>query len=234
LISSNQRSKYSDRLYYDQYRYCFRVVLLYVDTIGQQLDHQRIDKLVQLRENLGHYARKVNFGGTWREREANPSQHDIDNLHTLCDFFISNKSSIKLQFFKNKCFIYTNNLELSEQLDQLGMFEEVRVNEVDLSRPRNTVKSRYPGYQLRIYFKPITVTLQERQNIIKFIDNNDYAIKMNVGMERFYNVNQTRGRYLTLRDYYFIDLKDNRLASMLELACPGVIRKTMEIIYDDK
>ena len=235
MISSNQRSKYSDRLYYDQYRYCFRVVLLYAETIGQQLDHQRIDKMVQMRENFSHYGRKINFGGTWRERETTPSQHDVDNLHTLCDFFIANKQDIKIQFLKNKCFIYTNRLELSEQLDQLGMFEEVRVNEIDLSRPRDTVKSRYPGYHLRIYFKPMTVTTKERENILNFVDNNDYHIKLNVGMERFCSeYRQVRSSRLTLRDYYYIDLKDKRLASMLELAVPGVIRKTMEIINDDK
>ena len=140
----------------------------------------------------------------------------------------------ELKIFRNKCFIYTNNLELSEQLDLLGMFEEVRVSEVAIARPRNTVKSRYPGYRLRIYFKPIDITETERHNIIQFIDNNDHSIKMNVGMERFYGGTQARGRYLTLRDYYFIDLKDERLASMLELTCPGIIRKTMDIIYDDK
>lgn len=180
------------------------------------------------------YARKINFGGTWREREDDISQHDIDNLHTMCDFFIDNKSLIKLQFQRNKCFIYTNNLELSEQLDLLGIFEEVRVNEISIARPRNTVTSRYPGYRLRIYFKPIDITETERYNLIQFIDNNYHFIKMNVGMKKFYGKIQLKGRYLTLRDYYFIDLKDERLSSMLELTCPGVIRKTVDIIYDDK
>lgn len=221
-------------MYYDRYRYCFRVVLPHIHAIGQQLDHDHIDRVVTLKENMEFYARKINFGGSWREREADISQYDIDNLHTLCDFFIDHRPLIKLQFLRNKCFIYTNNLELSEQLDLLGMFEEVRVSEVAIARPRNTVKSRYLGYQLRIYFKPIDITETERHNIIQFIDNNDHSIKMNVGMERFYGGTQARGRYLTLRDYYFIDLKDERLASMLELTCPGIIRKTMDIIYDDK
>ena len=210
------------------------MVLPHVESIGQKLDHDHIDRIVTLKENMEFYARKINFGGTWREREDDISQHDIDNLHTLCDFFIDNKPLIKLQFLRNKCFIYTNNLELSKQLDELGMFEEVRVSEVALARPRNTVKSRYLGYERRVYFRPVNITETERSNIIKFINNNDHALKMNVGMERFYNGTQSRGRYLTLRDYYYVDLKDWRMASILELTCPGIIRKTMDIIYDDK
>lgn len=198
------------------------------------MDHDHINQIVVLKENMEFFARKINFGGSWRERDDKISQHDVDNLHILCDFFIDNQQLIKLQFSRSKCFIYTNRLELSEQLDQLGIFEEVRVNEIILARPKNTVKSRYPGYKLRIYFKPISITEMDRWNILKFIDNNDHAIKMNIGMERFHGGGQSGGRHLTLRDYYFIDFKDERLASVLELTCPGVIRKTMDIIYDDK
>ena len=234
MISSNPRSKHSDRLYYDRYQYCFRVVLPHIEAIGQRLDHQHINKIVTLRDNLDYYTRKVNFGGTWKEKVDSITQEDIDNLHRLCDFFIKHKGNIKLQFLRNKCFIYTNDVELSEQLDHLHIFKEIVISKVEVARPRNTVKSRYPGYDLRIYFKPVKITEKERYNLIHFIDNNDHAIKLNVGMERFYGGSQSRGRYLTLRDYYFIDLMDRRLASMLELTCPGVIRKTMDIIYDDK
>lgn len=209
------------------------MVIQHVESIGQQLDHSRIDRIVSLHENLKYYARKVNFGGSWANQTDKVSQRHIDNLHKLCDFLIANDSEIKTQFARNKCFIYTNNLDLSEQLDQLNVCDEIRVSEISLARPRNTVTSRYPGYCLRLYFKPITITELERERIIQFINNNNGSLRMNIGMQRFYSGTQSR-RYLRLRDYFFIDLKDQRLASILELTCPGVIRKTVDIIYDDK
>jgi len=210
------------------------MVIQHIESMGQQLDHSRIDRIVSLHENLKYYARKINFGGSWANQTDKVSQGHLDKLHKLCDFFIDNDSQIKLRFIRNKCFIYTNNLELSQQLDQLNVCDEIIVSEVSISRPKNTVTSRYPGYQLRVYFKPSTITEFERENIVKFIENNVHELKMNVGMERFYDGKQSRGRYLRLRDYYFIDLRDQRLASVLELTCPGVIRKTVDIIYDDK
>lgn len=184
---------------------------------------------------MEHYSRKINFGGNWTVNSSDDvTETTGKNLHTLCDFLIENKNNIKTQFIRRKLFIYSNNKDMGITLDNLGIFDDISVTEVILDRPRGTVKSRYPGYILRVYFKPISITELERHNLLQFINNNDSSLKMNVGMDRWHRGDRSRMRYLTLRDYYFIDFTDQRLASMLELVCPGVIRKTMDIIYDDK
>jgi hypothetical protein len=77
--------------------------------------------------------------------------------------------------------------------------------------------------------KSKSMTITEKRNLKKFINDNAWHLRLNVGLERFVTNNSSR-----LRDYFFIDFQDKRLLSLLELMIPGTIRKTMDIIYDDK
>jgi hypothetical protein len=149
-------------------------------------------------------------------------------------WFIDHQHEVKLQFLKDKVFVYTNDIEHFNQMSELDVYDDLSITEVKLDRPRGTVKARYPGFQIRVYFRPMHITQQQRDALVNFTNTNVSEIRTNIGLERFINTDPNRYNYLTLRDYFFVDLRDERLLSVLELMCPGVIRKTMDIIYDDK
>jgi hypothetical protein len=114
-------------------------------------------------------------------------------------------------------------------LNEKMIVAEALVTEVILDRNEGSVKSRYPGFEVRAYLRPRMLTGTEKRNLIKFIDQNAWHVRLNVGLERFVNNSSLR-----MRDYFFIDFQDHRLAGILELMVPGAIRKTMDIIYEDK
>ena len=136
---------------------------------------------------------------------------------------------IKQQFVRDKVFIYSNDEGELEELRYMINPEIFLLSEVIIDRPENTVKSRYPGYSVRAYLKSKSMSITEKRNLMKFINDNAWHLRLNVGLERFVTNNSSR-----LRDYFFIDFQDERLLSLLELMIPGTIRKTMDIIYEDK
>jgi hypothetical protein len=181
-----------------------------------------------------YYRKKVNFGGSWRNKEYFMPQDIETKLLKANDWFVDNIQDIKLQFLKDKVFVYSNDMIHFDQLVNLDVYDSLSITEVKLDRPRGTVKARYPGFQIRAYFRPTHITQQQRDNLTNFVQSNEPQLRTNIGLERFLTLDPGRMSYLTLRDYFFVDLVDERLLSVLELMCPGLVRKTMDIIYEDK
>lgn len=229
MISLSQRTKYSDKLLYDQYRWCIRLAIPHVEAV-RSLDHKRIDDLLNLWGTMEIWTRKVNPGGNWNSKRPNVTEEHFSKLHDLCDIIDSHGDDIKVNFTQNKCFIYTNDRDvILADLNEKMIVAEALVTEVILDRNEGSVKSRYPGFEVRAYLRPRMLTGTEKRNLIKFIDQNAWHVRLNVGLERFVNNSSLR-----MRDYFFIDFQDHRLAGILELMVPGAIRKTMDIIYEDK
>ena len=227
--NSNPRIKFSDRLYFDKYRYCLRLNLPWVECV-RYLDHDRIEYLLEMWDTHQWYDRKINKGGTWKARHRRTLVlEDKQKLHRLCDWLVERQGMIKQQFVRDKVFIYSNDEGELEELRYMINPEIFLLSEVIIDRPENTVKSRYPGYSVRAYLKSKSMTITEKRNLMKFINDNAWHLRLNVGLERFVSNNSSR-----LRDYFFIDFQDKRLLSLLELMIPGTIRKTMDIIYEDK
>jgi len=226
--NSNPRIKFSDRLYFDKYRYSLRLDLQWVECV-RFLDHDRIEYLLEMWDTHQWYDRKINKGGTWKSRHRRTMEsEDRGKLHKLCDWF-QEHDNVKKQFVRDKVFIYSNNERELEELRYMINPETHLLSEIIIDRPENTVKSRYPGYEARAYLRSKRMSITEKRNLTKFIDQNSWNIRLNVGLERFVANHSTR-----LRDYFFIDFKDRRLTGILELMVPGTVRKTADIIYDDK
>lgn len=225
LISSNPRIKFSDRLYFDRYRYCLRLDMPWVESV-RYLDHDRIDYLIEMWDTHDWYERKINKGGTWKSKRRNTlTTESKHRLHRLCDWLLEFQGSVKQQFSKDKAFIYSNDQGELEMLVQDINPKGYLMSEVIIDRPANTVKSRYDGFTVRAYLRSRSMSTQEKQTLVKFISNNKPHIRINVGLERFVTNNSVR-----LRDYFFIDLPDRRLLGVLELMVPGTIRKIMDIM----
>ena len=236
LINSNPKIKFSDKLFFDQYKYCIRGEMPWVEAC-KSLDPDRIKHLVEMWDSHSHYRKKINFGGSWRNKwddEYYLPEEFEPNLLVANQWFIDNVQDVKLQFFRDRVFIYTNNSKHFNELAELNVYNTLHITEVSLDRPRGTVKARYPGFLIRAYFRPTHITQSQRDTLINFINTNEADIRTNVGLERFISLTPNKYTYLTLRDYFFVDLREEKLLSVLELMCPGLVRKTMDIIYEDK
>jgi len=195
----------------------------------RHLDHDRIEYLLEMWDTHAWYDRKINKGGSWRVKSKHTmTLEEKTRLHKLCDWLLSH-DTVKKQFVRNKIFIYSNDQEELEQLRCAINPDVYLMSEVILDRPQHSVRSRYPGYSIRAYFKSRFITGKEKKNLLKFIKDNHHALRTNVGVERF-----LKNESLRTRDYFFVDFRDHRLLGILELMVPSTVRKTADIIYDDK
>jgi len=233
-INLNPKVKFSDKLFFDQYKYCIKGELPWVE-VCKSLSKDRIKSLLDMWDSHRHYRKKINFGGSWKNKEEYYLPELLEpSLYIANRWFVDHQQDVKLQFFRDKVFIYTNNQHHLNELNDLNVYVDLSVTEINLDRPRDTVKARYPGFIVRAYLRPMHITHNQREALTNFITTNESEIRTNVGLERFINLDPKRYNYYTLRDYFFVDLRDERLLSVLELMCPGLVRKTVDIIYDDK
>lgn len=193
--------------------------------LNGQLDHERIDDILNLRENLWHRSRNINFGGSWRTAKYNKITPTVrEQLHKACDYFIAQETQVKLNVLQDTMYVYTNQYAMRDDLVNLG-FAIDQITTVKLNRPIDTVKSNNKDSILRCYFKQAELTEQEYENFTMFLENNKDECRPSRAIEYFLN----RGDTL-LRNYFFIDFKHESLISALELMTPNLIRKIIPIV----
>ena len=193
--------------------------------LSGELDHERVDDILDLRETLWHRSRNINFGGSWRTAKYNKITPTIrEQLHNACDYFLAHGTDVKLNVLQDQIYIYTNQYAMRDDLVKLG-FAIDQVTTVKVNRPIDTVRSNDKNSILRCYFKQAELTEQEQENFTHFLENNKGQCRPSRAVEYFIE----RGDNL-LRNYFFIDFKTESLISALELMIPNLVRKIVPIV----
>lgn len=193
--------------------------------LSGKLDHGRIDDILDLRESLRQRSRNINFGGSWRTAKYNKITPSVrEQIHTACDYFIAQGTQVKLNVLQDTMYVYTNQYSMREDLASLG-FAIDQIATIKLNRPIDTVKSNDKSSTIRCYFKQVDLEEHEHDNLMMFLENNKDECRPSRAVEFFL----ARGDTL-LRNYFFIDFKNESLISVLELMTPNLIRKIVPIV----
>ena len=192
--------------------------------LSGQLTHARVDDILDLRESLWHRSRNVNFGGSWRTARNKITSVVREQLHNACDYFSSYGTDIKLNVQQDHAYVYTNQYGMRDDLVNLGFIID-QITTIKINRPADTVKSTDKDSILRCYFKQADLSEQEYANFTHFLENNKDQIRPSRAVTFFMN----RGDTL-LRNYFFIDFKNESLVSALELMTPNLVRKIVPIV----
>lgn len=210
----------SDKLFYDQYKYCVTAGIDQVSAL-RTLTHEYIDHVIQLRRSHRKYS------GSWAPmRSGIITQQMIDNLHTLCDIFTNTTCQYKLVVEHGCMRVYTSDIEFVKELAHSNVrkkWEEFK--EVCIDRPRDTVKLRNPKHKYRSYFARARISEQEKTAIAQFLNNNLSTLRLSPCLNAW-----LRRPFKFTEPYYFIDHDDDAWIVMLSLIRPGLIKKTIGII----
>jgi hypothetical protein len=222
LITSNLKFKTveKDRLFYDQYQYSVSIPLKEANALRKELSHESIDRVLERRQA---------YWATIPHRQHRViNQDDIDRLHRVCDFLLSDTDEYKLVFYYNHWLtIYTNSLALLDRVDTLDYIDIKNHSRVNVNRPRDTIILKNPKHTKRSYFREFAITNHEKDIITNFLTNQRDYIKISPGLRDW----MKRGRlHNYVFDYFFIDYSDDQWLTMLSLVRPGLIRKTVKIL----
>lgn len=214
-----------DQLFYDRFEYCFSFNLAEA-TVLRGLNHDTIDAKLDQRIEWREIARK-----RWKNTIDSMGWNLINDqvradLHTVCDAIINSGADCKIAVSHHVAWLYTNDLELINNLKTLRCLSGMKYTRAVVNRPKNTILLKSSLYQRRSYFAYVKVTPQEKENIRSFFTTQKEHIRVSPSLHSWLHEKP----YQRTLDHYFIDYNDPQWLTMLALIRPGLIRKTCQIV----
>ena len=216
------KSVVKDQLFYNQYEYCFGFGLAEANVM-RGLDHKLIDSRLDQRIEWREVARR-----RWQSTLSiglNPITEQVrEDLHTVCNLLVD--KTCKLVVSTNFGWVYTNDLNLIDQLRPVRCLTNKTYTQAVVNRPKNTIRLKNSSHKYRSYFCNIKLTSAEKDNLRNFFVNQQEHVRTSPSFNRWL----TEQPYMRTQDYFFIDYTGEQWLTMLALIRPGLIRKTQTII----
>ena len=231
MINSNLKFKTvtSDQLFYGLYQYSASFQLQECWVFRYTLEHDQIDERLTRQQEWREKMRQ-----RWPSDQMNRYHSIIDditraNTHVMADFITAIKDPYKIIIENKVMRIYTNDLALINQIDQLTYVQKKRYAQAVVNRPKDTIRLKKSKHQLRSYFKETRISPEDKQAIAQFLAGQK-DVRVGAGLQAW--LDEKRSIYITkwTRDYFFVDYTNPSWLTMLNLVRPGLIRKTVAII----
>ena len=219
-----------DQLFYGQYTYCFRFRLPEVNCL-KQLDHEYITNRLEFRkanrQTLIQRYNKINPAmvplhiSRWKPI----TRETEENLHAVADILLGSNIPYKMVVSTEYAWIYTNGVQLINQLDALQVIYARRYSQAVVNRPKDTLLLKEPKHLNRSFFKSVKLLGNEKDAIKSFLLQHTDEIRISPAMLEWLNQ-----PYHRIQDYFFIDHNGDGWLVLLGLIKPHLIRKTCELI----
>lgn len=224
-----------DRLFYGLWQYCITFSLDEASAV-KVLDHTRIDSAIEHRKMWLEMASqrwypaatvKLNSNHILSKSQTTKKITDdtIKNLHDFTDMLLACSAPFKLVTSVNRGWVYTNSLSLIEDLSKVKFLTNQEYTEAVIVRPENTVILVNPKHTRRSYFKSVKISKHDKDNLVAFFVNYSDQIRVSPAFKGWLST-----PYIRSQDYFFIDHNGDSWLVLLSLVCPGLIRKTVDIV----
>lgn len=218
-----------DRLFYDRFEYSLGFYLEEASCL-RYMDHAQIDDIIERRKRWQEISQqrwingKQNHGMILRQRWRAITKKTVADLHAVADVFINTDIDHKLVVSVDTGWVYTNDLALLDELDNMPQLIYKSYSQAVITRPKNTIQLKNPGHALRSYLKATKLTEQQKDHLMDFLYSQRDHVRVSPALQRW--IDQPFNR---TQDYFFVDHDTQSWLTMLNLVCPGIIRKTMQI-----
>jgi hypothetical protein len=201
-------------LYFHTWQY---VVVLHLPEASflRNLKHEKIDQII-------HYRNE------WISRRgaARTITPDIQKiLHEACDYLLTRKYPYKKVVCGNGIWLYTNNPEDFEDIDTIPTGKILYINQAEVTMTPNAVTLKYPRHAFRTYFRERWLTNDELSTLRRYFDTRRDIFRLGPGFARL-----VEGRRMWLASNFFVDHDEPNADFLINMAVPGVVRKTLPII----
>lgn len=213
MVTLTFKPTLKDRLFYDKYTHALAFRLPAVH-LARGWDHTELDNKIEFRNSGGAYG--------WRNRPV--SAEEASNLHNFIDV-VGTLSEHKIMLSFDYAYIYSNSITDLETLANLPYVLNPHPTYAVINRPRDTVLLTDPKYKYRTFFKERYLTENNMASLSKFLLNRKDCFSITEYLEKRLI---TGGNFYTM-SHYFVDHNNMEDLVMLQIVCPGIVRKTMTI-----
>jgi hypothetical protein len=203
-------------LYFHKWQY---VILLLLPNASflRQLHHKKIDD-------------SINYRNQWLTRRAEfdligAEQREV--LHDTCDYLLARANPYKKVVCGNGLWLYTNTPDDFDDISAIG--QVLYINQAEISLVPGTVTLKRPRHAFRTYFRNRWLSNDELATLRRYFAARPTMFRQGPGF-----ANVVTGRRMWLMNNHFVDHDEPNADFLINMAVPGIVRKTMPIIARTK
>jgi hypothetical protein len=201
-------------LYFHKWQYVI-LFLLPEASFLRELKHEKIDQTIAYRnEWIGRR------GGT---KNITPTEQQI--LHDACNYLLTRSHPYKKVVCGNGLWLYTNNPEDFEDIDAIPTGQILYVNQAQVTLTPNAVTLTHPKHAFRTYFRDRWLTNDELVVLRRYFSARPYMFRQGPGFKKL-----VQGKRMWIASNFFVDHNEPNADFLINMAVPGIVRKTLPII----
>jgi hypothetical protein len=201
-------------LYFHAWQYVI-LFLLPEASFLRELRHERIEQSIRYRNEW--ISRR---GGA---RTITPTEQQI--LHDACDYLLTRAHAFKKVVCGNGIWLYTNNPEDFEDIAIIPTGRVLYINQAQVTLTPDVVTLKHARHAFRTYFRERWLSNDELITLRRYFDTRRDMFRQGPGMAKL-----VTGRRMWLMSNYFVDHNEPNADFLINLAIPGIVRKTMPIV----
>jgi len=201
-------------LYFNAWRY---VILFHLPEASFLRDprHEKIDQTIAYRNEW--------IGRRGGAKTITPTERQI--LHDACDYLLTRSHPFKKVVCGNGIWLYTNNPEDFEDIAVIPTGQVLYINQAEVTMTPNAVTLKYPRHAFRTYFRERWLTNDELTTLRRYFDTRRDIFRLGPGFAKL-----VQGRRMWVAGNHFVDHNEPNADFLINMAVPGVVRKTLPII----
>jgi len=201
-------------LYFHKWQYVM-LFLLPEASVLRVLAHKNIDQ-------------SITYRNQWIARRSGRdsiSSETREILHDACDYLLTRAHPFKKVVCGSSLWLYTNNLEDFADIIAIPTGEILYINQAEVTLNANAVTLKNPRHAFRTYFRERWISNDDLSILRRYFDTRRDIFRLGPGF-----ANLVTGRRMWLMSNYFVDHDEPNADFLINMAVPGVVRKTLPII----
>lgn len=146
-------------------------------------------------------------------------------LHQACDYLSTRANPFKKVVCGNGLWLYTNNPEDFADIATIPTGEILYINQAEVTLTANAVTLKNPRHSFRTYFRERWLSNDELATLRRYFSTRPTMFRQGPGF-----ANLVKGRRMWLMSNYFVDHDEPNADFLINMAVPGIVRKTLPII----
>ena len=201
-------------LYFHKWQYVI-LFLLPEASFLRELKHEKIDQTICYRNEW--------LGLRGSVRHVTTEMQQV--LHTACDYLLTRTHPYKKVVCGNGIWLYTNNPEDFADIGTIPTGDILYINQAQVTLAPDVVTLKNPRHAFRTYFRERWLSNDELTTLRRYFDTRRHLFRQGPGFAKLIT-----GRRMWLMANYFVDHNEPNADFLINLAVPGIVRKTMPIM----